>query len=137
MRLTEYVEQTLAQAAGYDIRSLDLMQNLNEIYRQEKRKDTVVPVRLSEDVKQQIREQATLAGVSVSEYIRCAVTGKEIVTVIDGKKILYQLAKVGTNLNQLTMLAHEGKITCPDLYQVKKTHERILKELIRIVKKRR
>lgn len=129
-KLSVYIENVLKETTEYDTRSLSLIQYPDGKWR----KDAILSIRLPEKMKQEIQQQANLAKVSVGEYIIHAVTGRMIVTIIDGKDILHQLSKIGTNLNQLTILAHSGKITCPDLEQLKWIHEKILKELIQLVK---
>lgn len=130
-QLSDYVRTVLKKAAEYDVKELSLIQYPEK---GKERKDTNLNIRMPEALKQEIQTKAKQAGVSASSYVIHALTGKDIIVVIDGKSILHQLSKMGTNLNQLTIMAHQGRITCPDLEQVKLTHTRILKELIHIVK---
>ncbi|RBR32613.1 hypothetical protein EB06_01069 [Enterococcus cecorum] len=82
-------------------------------------------IRMTEEVEQ-IKKKAKRANMSFSNYVIASAINKEIV-VIDGiKEFTLKLSKVGTNLNQLTMLCHQGKISCPDINSV----NRMLKEMV-------
>lgn len=57
-----------------------------------------------------IRNKAKKAKMTVTEYITQSALGKEII-IIDGlTEIVSQLKKIGNNLNQLTMLSHQGLV---------------------------
>lgn len=100
------------------------------------RKDEKMNFRINSEDKKAIHAIAQCAGISDGEYMIRAALQEQTVVVIDGKEILHQLAKIGTNLNQLTILAHQGKITSPDLGEVNRTLNKVLKQLLRAVKGR-
>lgn len=103
---------------------------------EKEQKNCRVAARVTKSEYDEICNQAKLAGVSVSEYIRYAAMRRDIVTIIDGREMQRQLSKIGGNLNQLTILARMGRITCPELGFVQRTLGDILKELIKMKRKK-
>ena len=56
----------------------------------------------------------------MSQYVSLSALDKDIVVFEELKEFIRQLSKLGNNLNQITMLAHKGRITAIDLSSVKK-----------------
>ena len=50
--------------------------------------------------------------------INRALKDDNIIILEDLKPLCHELRKIGTNLNQLTMLAHRGQISCVDLTEL-------------------
>ena len=94
-----------------------------------------IHLRISEEEFQFYQEQSQMAGCSVSEYIRRSANNNKIVLVPGLKETARQIAKLGANLNQLTVLAHTGKIKEVDLFPCTDTLKQILKELTKISRK--
>ncbi len=60
-----------------------------------------------------------MTGMSMSDYVTACCLGEQVL-VIDGlKEVLSALRAVGNNLNQLTMLAHMGRVSVVDLESTK------------------
>lgn len=84
----------------------------------EKLKDKKFAFRVSERDLNQIRVKAKRARMTVTDYLVTSALGKEIV-VIDGvEPLITQMKAVGRNLNQLTTLAHMGRIQAVRLDEV-------------------
>lgn len=60
-----------------------------------------ISVRFSEDQKNNIELNATLAGITVSSYIRNAVSGSKPPIHKFDKAMMVQISKIGNNLNQI------------------------------------
>ncbi len=85
----------------------------------EKLKDKKFAFRVRERDLNQIRLKAKRAKMTVTDYLVASSLGKDIV-VIDGvEPLINQLKAVGKNLNQLTTLAHMGRIQTVRLDEVK------------------
>ena len=84
-----------------------------------------INLRVTEKEFQKIEKKANKAKMNMSQYMSLSVLGRDIVVFENLKEITHQLAKVGTNLNQVTILAHQGKINVVDLSSVKKVVEGI------------
>jgi hypothetical protein len=69
---------------------------------------------------QTIEEKSRSSSLSVSEFSRRAMLGKRIIAVDGMKELAAELRRIGTNLNQLTRLAHENRVTVLDLSAIKK-----------------
>jgi len=85
----------------------------------EKLKDKKFAFRVSEHDLNQVRLKAKRARMTVTDYLVTSALGKEIV-VIDGVELLIsQMKAIGKNLNQLTTLAHMGRIQAVRLDEVR------------------
>lgn len=94
-------------------------------------------VRVSEDEKREICDNAKQAGLKLGRYVRNCCLGNSII-VIDGlKEFSKELNKVGVNLNQITRLCNEGLIECPDIVEVRNELKNVYKELGKLSKKAR
>ena len=55
-----------------------------------------------------------------------AAQGKTIYQIDELKPTLHELKAIGRNLNQLTMLAHQGRIYAPELTELLSLYRQIL-----------
>ena len=76
--------------------------------------------RVTEKEYEKIEKKAKKAKMNISQYVSLSALGRDIVVFDELKEFTKQLSKAGNNLNQITMLAHQGKVTCIDLTSVKK-----------------
>ena len=78
-------------------------------------KEKRVTVRLTQEQYESIYARAEAAHMTPSAYIRAAAMRHKVV-VIDGlKEFTHEMKGMGRNLNQLTILANEGRISAPNL----------------------
>ena len=76
-----------------------------------------------------IRRKAGAALMTESEFVRRAAMGQEVV-VIDGMdEVLRELRYQGNNLNQLTVMARQGRITQVDYEPFMEVYERVWQTL--------
>ena len=84
-------------------------------------RDVTITVRCTRDERDKIRERASSRGLKLSDFVLRSALGKKIV-VLDGfHELSKQLKAIGNNLNQLTRLAHEGRIKSVDLKECSRT----------------
>ena len=84
-------------------------------------KDKNYAFRVSEKDLDTIKNKAKKAKMTVTDYITQSALGKEIV-VIDGlPQIITELKRIGNNLNQLTMLSHQGVINTVNLDEIEES----------------
>jgi len=69
-----------------------------------------IDIRVSEKELLQIDKQAEKAQMNRSEFLIKSALEKQITVFDGGKEIVYQLSKIGSNINQLKILAHQDKI---------------------------
>lgn len=92
-------------------------------------KEIRVTVRLTPEQYAGICARAEAAQMPPSAYIRAAAM-RHKVTVVDGlRELTHELKGLGRNLNQLTMLAHQGRFSAPDLHSMIRTLERVYDRL--------
>ncbi len=68
-----------------------------------------ISVRFSEDQKNNIELNAAMAGITVSSYIRNAVSGSKPPIHKFDKAMMVQISKIGNNLNQIARHANLTK----------------------------
>lgn len=132
--LSDYARDVLLAAANYKATVLSIPEKVHE-QDNEKEIKKVRGIRTTSSEWKFYQNQADRIGCSISEYIRmCA--NRQTITVVPGlKDVAKQIAKLGGNLNQLTMLAHQGAIKEIDLFPTNDTLMEILKQLNRIAGK--
>ncbi|WP_281818410.1 plasmid mobilization protein [Vallitalea longa] len=96
------------------------------------KKDTQFKFRISSKDLEIIRSKSAKANMSVSAYIISSALKKDIIIINGIQEFTRQLSKVGNNLNQLTILCHQGRITNPNLSAINKLLQDIYKYLINI-----
>ena len=62
-----------------------------------------------------IEKIAAETGMGIGEYLRISALGKTIYQIEELKPVLHELKGIGRNLNQLTLLAHQGVIRTVNL----------------------
>lgn len=97
----------------------------------QEKKTEQLHTRLSAAAKDKLMEKARLTGISTGSLIEAALRGQQIY-VVDLKEMARQTSKLGNNINQLTTLAHEGKITAVNLDTCVRLLEQNLDEMIKI-----
>ncbi len=100
-------------------------------------KTKIVKFRVTPEEYEIILEKAQKANMNLSRYLSFSALEKDIVVFEDLKEFTHQLSKVGTNLNQIAILAHQGRITCVDVGEVKKVVKDIWQSLTLLMQKTR
>ena len=99
-------------------------------------KDKNYAFRISLKDLKEIKSKAKKAKMTVTDYITQSALGKEVI-IIDGlPEIVSQLKKIGNNLNQLTMLSHQGVINTVKLDETEESLTAIywkINELTKVV----
>lgn len=89
---------------------------------------------MTEDEIKIIKKKAKKANMTFSNYIISSAINNEIIVIDSIKEFTYQLSKLGINLNQITILCHQGKVTTPDIEPINDLLKKIWNELICIRK---
>ena len=89
-----------------------------------KKKEYRITVRLSPEELNSIEAKAETAHMALSTYIRACALRHKVVVVEGVKECNSELKAIGRNLNQLTVLAHEGRIQLVDLEGVESALEK-------------
>jgi len=88
-----------------------------------------INLRVTEKEYEKIEKKAKKAKMNISHYVSLSALDRDIVVFEDLKELIHQLSKAGNNLNQITLLAHQGKIKAVDLSSVRKVVEEIWQSL--------
>lgn len=83
----------------------------------DRKRDEAIAFRVTAAERTQINKNIRKSGLSQREYLLNAALGQAIHVVEELKPILSELRACSRNLNQLTMLAHEGHIQTVDLWE--------------------
>jgi hypothetical protein len=92
-------------------------------------KNKFIGFRLSESDYNKIQKKAQKAKLNISQYVSLSALDKDILMFDEMKEMNRQLSKIGNNLNQLTMLAHQGKIKEVNLTKVSENTSGMLGEV--------
>ena len=92
-------------------------------------KDIRVTVRLTQEQYAGICARAETAQMTPSAYIRAAAMRHKVVVVDGLKELAHELKGLGRNLNQLTMLVHQGRFSAPDLHGMIRVLDRVYDRL--------
>lgn len=75
------------------------------------KKEIRITFRVTPEQYDSIAARAETAQMSVGAYVRAAAMRHKVVVVDGLKEMTHELKGIGRNLNQLTILANEGRIT--------------------------
>lgn len=90
--------------------------------------------RISENDLEKIKEKAAKARLTVTDYLTACALDKNIIVVEGLDELALQLKHIGNNINQLAMLAHQGRVKLVNLYEAEDTLLELHRELRRISK---
>lgn len=80
-----------------------------------KNRDKFIKFRVTEEEKAQIRRNALSAYMLPSDYLREIALGHKIINKDGFREFVHALNDIGNNLNQLTILSHQGKVKYSNL----------------------
>ncbi len=92
-------------------------------------KENRITVRFTDEQIQAISEKAASAQMTPSAYIRAAAMRHKVVVVDGLREMTHEVRGIGRNLNQLTILANEGRFTSPDLSKMVEKLDKIYGQL--------
>ncbi len=63
--------------------------------------------------------------MKISQFIRESVSGNELIVIKGIDELAKEVNAIGRNLNQLAILCHQGKITCPNIDHIERKLDEI------------
>ena len=81
-------------------------------------KNKKLSIRISESDLQKIHDKAAKSKLNFTEYVTKSCLGRQIFVVEGLDEVLREQKAIGRNLNQLTMLANMGRVTCVNLTEL-------------------
>ena len=91
--------------------------------------------RVNEKEYNKIKSKIEKSKLNTSEYLLRTAMHKDIIVVNGLKEIIIQLRKMGNNINQLTKLCNQGRLTNINLEDVKKEMKSIWQLLNLLIQK--
>ncbi|WP_101911338.1 plasmid mobilization protein [Marasmitruncus massiliensis] len=88
-----------------------------------------ISFRVSDYELQRIQSKVKKSGIRMSDFCRHAVLGKEVRNIKGLDKCSYELNKIGTNLNQLTVLCHQRSVQNPNLEEMQAQLSAVLERI--------
>ena len=89
------------------------------------KKDNVIVIRVTKQEKERLIKKSQEADMTLSEYLIEQGLERDIVIIEDVKNLVYELRKMGNNINQLTHLANSGVIRTVYLDEFKEDMKKI------------
>ena len=86
-----------------------------------RKRNQVIALRVTSAERRRVNARVRQSGLSQQEYLLKAALGQPVYVVEELKPILSELRAWGRNLNQLTVLAHEGRIQAVSLRETMET----------------
>lgn len=88
--------------------------------------------RLTAEEYETIKAKVQKAGISQQQFLLKTALGKEIICIKEFQSLMFQIKKIGVNINQITRHANEtGTITKEEIEEVRKGMEQIWQSLSR------
>ncbi len=98
---------------------------IDKLSNQGRERDKKISFWATDVERRKIKKIIEKSGLSQREYLLGAALGRTIYQVNKLKPMLAELKAVGRNLNQLTVLSHQGKITAVNLTEAVSTLQKI------------
>lgn len=120
---------------GYPEASLNSSCQINRLQQSNPER---IELRVTPDEKKLILDRFEKSGMkNLSRFVRNCCFDKPIVVIHDLKEFARELNSIGNNLNQITMLCHQGLIDTPDISQTRDYLKKIYEELVKLNNKNR
>ena len=95
-----------------------------------------VTYRLTEKDFQRVEKNAKKANLNISQYLEKLSQEAQVLDYKELEEINYKLSKLGNNINQLTMLAHQGRINVIDFTEFSNNFSGMWDELVKLTERR-
>ena len=97
-----------------------------------------INLHLTPTAKSIIADKASALGMNITAYITACAVVKDVYVIGDKEtfnELVYQVKKIGSNINQLRMLSQLGRIECVDLSDCAEELDNVRKALNTIIQK--
>ena len=98
---------------------------IDKLSNQGRERDKKISFWATDVERRKIKKIIAKSGLSQREYLLGAALGRTIYQVNELKPVLSELKAVGRNLNQLTVLSHQGNISTVNLAEAVDTLQKI------------
>lgn len=91
-------------------------------------------IRIDDKELKILKKKIAKSKLSQSDYLRICFLNQPIIIFEDTKEFLFELKKIGNNLNQLTRAVNQGKINCKNEIEVLTIEVKKLWQLLKLLK---
>lgn len=99
-----------------------------------RKRNRTITIRCTEDEYRLIHERANRYGLPLSDFVLRSALGKKIIVADGLNDVMREQKAIGRNLNQIAMLAHEGRLRSVRLDALIEQHTAATKALCEIAR---
>ncbi|MBP3746764.1 MAG: plasmid mobilization relaxosome protein MobC [Ruminococcus sp.] len=99
-----------------------------------RKRNRTITIRCTDDEYEQIHSKAQRHKLSLSDFVLRSAMDKKIIVADGLDKVAKQQKAIGRNLNQIAMLAHEGRLHSVRLDELVKQHRSVTAAVCDIAK---
>lgn len=99
-----------------------------------RKRNVTITIRCTENERNRIYEKAKQHNLSLSDFILRSAMDKNIITIDGLPEVMREQKAIGRNLNQIAMLAHEGRLRAVHLDKLMEQHSKTTTALCEIAK---
>ena len=99
-----------------------------------RKRNRTITIRCTDDEYQRIHSKAERHKLSLSDFVLRSVLDKKIVVADGLNEVARQQKAIGRNLNQIAMLAHEGRLHSVRLDELLDQHKAVTQAVCDIAK---
>ena len=99
-----------------------------------RKRNRTITIRCTDDEYERIHNKAQRHKLSLSDFILRSVLDKEIIVANGLDEVAKQQKAIGRNLNQIAMLAHEGRLHSVRLDELLEQHKAVTQVVCDIAK---
>ena len=99
-----------------------------------RKRNRTITIRCTDDEYQRIHRKAERHNLSLSDFVLRSVLDKKIIVADGLDEVAKQQKAIGRNLNQIAMLAHEGRLHSVRLDELVEQHRSVTAAVCEIAK---
>lgn len=99
-----------------------------------RKRNVTITIRCTEEERNRIYQKAEQHNLKLSDFILRSAMEKKIITIDGLPEVIWEQKAIGRNLNQIAMLAHEGRLKAVHLDKLLEQHSRTTTALCEIAK---
>lgn len=99
-----------------------------------RKRNVSITVRCTEEERNRIYQKVEQHNLKLNDFILRSAMNKKIITIDGMSEVMREQKAIGRNLNQIAMLAHEGKLKAVHLDKLIEQHTQTTMALCEIAK---
>ncbi|MBR7084301.1 MAG: plasmid mobilization relaxosome protein MobC [Oscillospiraceae bacterium] len=99
-----------------------------------RKRNVTITIRCTEEERNHIYQKVKQHNLKLNDFILRSAMDKKIINIDGLSEVMREQKAIGRNLNQIAMLAHEGRLKAVQLDKLIEQHNRTTTALCEIVK---